>query len=81
MQERNPRSAIPKLTELRMTREIKCVAGGAGSAADEVSASIAAAFSAHATAYQTLSAQASALHQQFVSTLGASGRSYGSAEN
>ncbi len=37
--------------------------------ADEVSAAIAALFSGHAQAYQALSAQAAAFHQQFVQTL------------
>ncbi|CKV23007.1 Conserved protein of uncharacterised function%2C PE-PGRS family protein (part1) [Mycobacterium tuberculosis] len=43
--------------------------------ADEVSAAIAALFGAHGQAYQTVSAQASAFHAQFVQALtGAAGR-------
>ncbi|ORC07244.1 PE family protein, partial [Mycobacterium persicum] len=49
-------------------------------AEDEVSAAIAAFFGAHAQAYQTLSAQAQAFHQQFVQALNAGAASYASAE-
>jgi hypothetical protein len=49
-------------------------------AADEVSALTAAQFAAHATMYQAVSAQAAAIHEQFVSTLGLSGASYLTAE-
>ncbi len=48
--------------------------------ADEVSAAIAALFSAHGQAYQVLSAQAAAFHDQFVRTLAAGAASYASAE-
>ncbi|EFD62616.1 PE-PGRS family protein [Mycobacterium tuberculosis EAS054] len=44
--------------------------------ADEVSAGIAALFSAHAQEYQALSAQAAAFHDQFVHTLTAAARWY-----
>jgi hypothetical protein len=49
-------------------------------AADEVSALTAAQFAAHAQMYQTVSAQAQAIHEQFVSTLGMSAGSYDIAE-
>jgi PPE-repeat protein len=44
--------------------------------ADEVSAAVAALFSAHATEYQALSTSAAAFHEQFVQTLQAAGGSY-----
>ena len=49
-------------------------------AADPVSALTSAAFVAHATSYQTISAQAEAIHELFVSTLSLSGGSYLAAE-
>jgi hypothetical protein len=49
-------------------------------AADEVSALIAAQFTAHAQLYQAVSAQAAAIHEMFVSTLGASAGSYALTE-
>ncbi len=49
-------------------------------AADEVSALTAAQFAAHAVLYQELSALATAIHQQFVSVLGASAGSYAATE-
>jgi hypothetical protein len=49
-------------------------------AADEVSALTATQFSAHATTYQAVSAQASAIHEMFVLMLGASGDSYAATE-
>jgi hypothetical protein len=49
-------------------------------AADEVSALTAAQFAAHAQMYQAVSAQAAAIHEQFVSVLGMSGASYLAAE-
>ncbi|MCV7122656.1 PE family protein, partial [Mycobacterium lacus] len=48
--------------------------------ADEVSAAIAALFSAHGHAYQTLSARAAAFHAEFVQVLTAGASSYASAE-
>ncbi|WP_136624933.1 PE family protein, partial [Mycobacterium attenuatum] len=48
--------------------------------ADEVSAAIAALFGAHAQAYQTLSSQAAAFHDQFVRALTAGAGSYAAAE-
>ena len=48
--------------------------------ADEVSALAAAHFVAHAQMYQTVSAQATAIHQMFVTTLGTSAESYAAAE-
>ncbi|MGH3968876.1 MAG: PE family protein [Mycobacterium sp.] len=59
-------------------------AGPAGSvvpaAADEVSALTAAQFAAHAQMYQAVSAQAAAIHEQFVNTLGISSGSYAATE-
>jgi len=49
-------------------------------AADEVSALTAAQFAAHATMYQTVSAQAAAIHEMFVNTLGISAGSYAATE-
>ncbi|OBG29102.1 PE family protein [Mycobacterium alsense] len=49
-------------------------------AADEVSALTAVHFAAHGVLYQELSAQATAIHETFVSTLAASAASYGAAE-
>jgi hypothetical protein len=49
-------------------------------AADEVSALTAAHFTAHGVLYQELSAQATAIHELFVTTLGASAGSYAAAE-
>jgi ABC-type cobalamin/Fe3+-siderophores transport system ATPase subunit len=49
-------------------------------AADEVSALTAMQFVAHAQMYQTVSAQATAMHQMFVSVLAASAGSYANTE-
>ena len=49
-------------------------------AADEVSALTATQFAVHAQMYQAVSAQAEAIHQLFVSTLGTSATSYAAAE-
>jgi hypothetical protein len=49
-------------------------------AADEGSALTAAQFATHAQMYQAVSAQAAAIHQMFVNTLGASAGSYTAAE-
>ena len=49
-------------------------------AADEVSAQIAALFSAHGQGFQRLSAQAAAFHEQFVQALTASANAYATAE-
>ncbi len=49
-------------------------------AADEVSALTAAQFAAHAQMYQAISAQAAAIHEMFVNTLGASAASYAATE-
>jgi hypothetical protein len=49
-------------------------------AADEVSALTAAQFAAHAQMYQAVSAQAAAIHQMFVNTLGTSAGSYAATE-
>jgi PE family len=49
-------------------------------AADEVSALTATQFTIHAQIYQAVSAQAEAIHQLFVSTLGTSATSYAATE-
>jgi hypothetical protein len=49
-------------------------------AADEVSALTAAQFGAQGQLYQAVSAQATAIHQMFVSTMGASAESYALTE-
>ncbi|MGO9525021.1 PE family protein [Mycobacterium sp.] len=49
-------------------------------AADEVSALTAAHFAAHGALYQELSAQATAIHELFVTTLGTSAGSYAATE-
>ena len=49
-------------------------------AADEVSALTAAQFAAHGELYQTISAQAAAIHEMFVNTLGISAGSYAATE-
>ncbi|MDT5233313.1 MAG: hypothetical protein QOE52_3808 [Mycobacterium sp.] len=49
-------------------------------AADEVSALAAAQFAAHAQMYQAVSAQAAAIHEMFVNTLGVSAGSYAATE-
>jgi PE family len=49
-------------------------------AADDVSALTAAQFAVHAQMYQAISAQAEAIHQLFVSTLGTSATSYALTE-
>ena len=50
-------------------------------AADEVSALIATQFAAHAANYQAVSAQAAAVHDMFVATLGDSAGSYAATES
>lgn len=49
-------------------------------AADEVSALTATQFAVHAQMYQAVSAQAEAIHQLFVGTLGTSATSYAATE-
>jgi PE family len=55
-------------------------AGVIPAGADEVSALTATQFATHAAMYQTISAQAAAIHQQFVAALAASGASYAATE-
>src|ERR1700731_5511524 len=57
-------------------RTTELVAAGA----DEVSTSVAALFGAHAQAFQTLSAEAAAFHQQFVRLINAGVASYAASE-
>ena len=54
--------------------------GVIAAAADEVSALTATQFAVHAQMYQAVSAQAEAVHQLFVSTLGTSATSYAITE-
>jgi hypothetical protein len=49
-------------------------------AADEVSALTAAQFAAHASMYQSVAAQAAAIHEMFVATLNGSAESYAATE-
>jgi hypothetical protein len=49
-------------------------------AADSVSALTATQFAAHAQMYQAISAQAAAIHEMFVNTLGVSAGSYAATE-
>jgi hypothetical protein len=49
-------------------------------AADEVSALAAVQFATHAEMYQAISAQAAAIHDMFVNTLGVSASSYAATE-
>jgi PE family len=49
-------------------------------ATDEVSALTAAQFAGHAQLYQAVSAQAAAIHEMFVNTLGTSAGSYAATE-
>jgi PE family len=55
-------------------------AGVLPAAADQVSVLTAAQFAAHAQMYQAISAQAAAIHEQFVNTLGISSGSYAATE-
>src|SRR5271166_5374170 len=54
--------------------------GVLAAAEDEVSAAIAAVFSAHGEGYQAMAGQAAAFHEQFVQALTAGSGSYASAE-
>jgi hypothetical protein len=56
------------------------ITGVVPAAADEVSAVTAARFALHAQTYQAVSAQAAAIHQMFVATLGTSADSYAATE-
>ena len=49
-------------------------------AADEVSALTAAQFAAHANLYQSVAAQAAAIHEMFVATMNGSAESYAATE-
>ena len=49
-------------------------------AADEVSALLATQFAAHAAMYQSVSARATVIHEQFVATLATSAGSYAATE-
>lgn len=55
--------------------------GVAPAAADEISALTATQFSAHAAMYQSVSAQAAAIHDFFVHMLGVSAASYAGTED
>jgi hypothetical protein len=56
------------------------ITGVLPAAADEVSALTAAQFATHGQMYQAVSAQAAAIHEMFVNTLGASAGSYAATE-
>ena len=56
------------------------ITGVVPAAADEVSALTAAQFAAHAAMYQAVSAQAAAIHELFVATVGTSAGSYAATE-
>jgi hypothetical protein len=56
------------------------ITGVVPAAADEVSALTAARFALHAQMYQSVSAQAAAIHQMFATTLGTSASSYAATE-
>ena len=56
------------------------ITGVVPAAADEVSALTAAHFAAHGALYQAVSAQATAVHELFVSTLATSAGSYAATE-
>ncbi|ORB84101.1 PE family protein [Mycobacterium kansasii] len=56
------------------------ITGVMPAAADEVSALTAAHFAAHGALYEAVSAQAAAIHERFVTTLGASAGSYAATE-
>jgi hypothetical protein len=56
------------------------ISGVIPAAADEVSALTAAQFDAHAAMYQAVNAQAAAIHELFVATLGGSAGSYAATE-
>jgi hypothetical protein len=55
-------------------------AGVLAAGTDEVSEAVAALFGAHAQAYQALSAQAAAFHNQFVQLMGVGAGQYAAAE-
>lgn len=55
-------------------------AENSAAAADEVSALTAGQFAVHAQVYQVISAQAAAIHEMFVNTLGTSAGSYAATE-
>jgi len=56
------------------------ITGVVPAAADEVSALTAAQFAAHGAMYQAVSAQAAAIHELFVATVGSSADSYTATE-
>src|SRR6185312_8810102 len=56
------------------------IAGVIPAAADDVSAVTAAGFAAYGQLYQAISAEARAIHEQFVNALGLSAKSYQAAE-
>jgi hypothetical protein len=71
---------IGSLMTAQTTAAAAPTTGVVPAAADEVSALTAAQFATHAQMYQAVSAQAAAIHQMFVNTLGASAGSYTAAE-
>jgi len=72
--------AIGSAVSARNAAALAPTTGLVPAAADEVSALTAIQFATHAQMYQTVSAQATAMHQMFVSVLAASADSYATAE-
>ena len=68
--------AIGSVLSVRNAAAAGPTTGVVPAAADEVSALTAAQFGAHAQMYQAISAQAAAIHEQFVATLATSAGSY-----
>lgn len=79
-------SAASALSGIGSTMSVQSAAaatpttGVVPAAADEVSALVAAQFAIHGQLYQAVSAQAAAIHEMFVNTLGMSAGSYAATE-
>jgi hypothetical protein len=73
-------AAIGSAVNAQNTAAAAPTTGVVPAAADEVSALTAAQFGAHAQLYQAVSAQAAAIHEMFVNTLGTSAGSYAVTE-
>ena len=72
--------SIGSAVSARNAAALASTTGLVPAAADEVSALTAMQFAAHAQMYQLVSAQATAMHQMFVSVLAASADSYATTE-
>ena len=84
-----PEAMSAAATDLASIGEVVATAGRAAAgdttgllaaAEDEVSAAIAAVFSAHGAGFQALNAQAAAFHERFVQTLSGATGAYAAAE-